>query len=127
MPVGMEHIRSAEMGEFDVNTPYSFGINFTTPITFDINFAEGTLTGTAPLANSPTDNITINTSFGADGVMSGTFSTDKAFRQTGGGVHTINKVNTHVIGLIGTEGLVGIMHGNIIRGTTVAGGFVASP
>ncbi len=99
-----------------------------TPINFDINFAEGTLTGTAPLANSRIgDNITINTTFGADGVMNGTFSTDRVFKKLHGDVHTLAQTNTNVIGLIGTEGLVGIMHGNIIVGSTVTGGFVASP
>ena len=98
-----------------------------TPINFDINFETGNLTGTAPLANSLTDDITIEATFGADGVMSGTFSTDKVFRDDKNEVYTIPQVNTNVIGLIGTEGLVGIMHGNIILGTKVTGGFVASP
>ena len=98
-----------------------------TPINFDINFETGNLTGTAPLANSLTDDITIEATFGADGVMSGTFSTDKVFRDDKNEVYTIPQVNTNVIGLIGEEGLVGIMHGNIILGTKVTGGFVASP
>ena len=98
-----------------------------TPINFDINFETGNLTGTAPLANSLTDDITIEATFGADGVMSGTFSTDKVFRDDKNEVYTIPQVNTNVIGLIGEEGLVGIMHGNIIVGTKVTGGFVASP
>ena len=98
-----------------------------TPINFDINFETGNLTGTAPLANSLTDDITIEATFGADGVMSGTFSTDKVFRDDKNEVYTIPQVNTNVIGLIGEEGLVGIMHGNAILNTKVTGGFVASP
>ncbi len=126
LPVGPGQTTDARWnGMYSLSGNGDFAPN--TPIWFDINFAEGTLTRTAPLANSLTNNITINTTFGADGVMHGTFSTDKVFRKVRGEAYTINQVNTNVIGLIGEEGLVGIMHGNAIVSTTVTGGFVASP
>ena len=100
---------------------YSLGGDLATnaPITFDINFRVSTLTGTAPLTSSSSNNITINTTFGPTGVMHGTFSTDTTT--------PIEAGDTRVMGLIGTEGLVGIMHGQDTAGAVVSGGFVASP
>ena len=100
---------------------YSLGGDLATneTITFDINFRVSTLTGTAPLTSSSSNNITIYTTFGPTGVMHGTFSTDTAT--------AIEAGDTRVIGLIGTEGLVGIMHGQDTAGAVVSGGFVASP
>ncbi len=100
---------------------YSLGGDLATneTITFDINFRVSTLTGTAPLTSSSSNNITINTTFGPTGVMHGTFSTDTAT--------PIEAGDTRVMGLIGTEGLVGIMHGQDTAGAVVSGGFVASP
>ncbi len=87
------------------------------PITFTINFNAGSLTGRAdrPLATGETISILAN--FGANGVMSGSFGT------TSGSIQT---TNTSVIGLIGEEGLVGIMHG-VNGDVALAGGFTASP
>ncbi len=100
---------------------YSLGDDLATneAITFDINFHVSTLTGTAPLTSSSSNNITIYTTFGPTGVMHGTFSTDTTT--------AIEAGDTRVIGLIGTEGLVGIMHGQDTAGAVVSGGFVASP
>ena len=96
------------------------------PIVFSINFETGNLTGTAPVPFNAAKTITIETSFGADGVMSGTFSTDTLNTDTER--HPIETTNTNVIGLIGTEGLVGIMHGHSTGlGIIATGGFVASP
>nr|MCA8834966.1 hypothetical protein [Pseudomonadota bacterium] len=97
---------------------YSLGDDLATneAITFDINFRVSTLTGTAPLTSSSSNNITINTTFGPTGVMHGTFSTDTTT--------PIEAGDTRVMGLIGTEGLVGIMHGQDTAGAVVSGGLM---
>ncbi len=87
------------------------------PITFTINFETGRLTGSADRPLDDGETISILADFGANGVMSGSFGT------TSGSIQT---TNTSVIGLIGEEGLVGIMHG-VNAGVALAGGFTASP
>ncbi len=96
---------------------------FNVPITFNIDFTTGMLDGTADIKvyefDNSTGTITIDGTFGTNGVIDGSFSTTSTT--------PINAVNTDVIGLIGAEGLVGIMHGQNTAGDVFAGGFIALP
>ncbi len=97
----------------------SLGLLIQSPITFEINFATSFLTGSADIPLDAGKTITIAAGFDGTGVINGGFSTDSA--------SPINTGSGTVIGLIGEEGLVGIMHGVNTAGTDFAGGFVASP
>ena len=101
------------------------------PITFIVDFTTGALTGTADIQFDAFDlagkTITIDATFGAEGVLDGTFKTEAGRELVEGDTPLINAVDTDVIGLIGAEGLVGIMHGQNTDGDVFAGGFIALP
>ncbi len=91
------------------------------PISFAINFGTGTMTGTATTRAGVA--LTTNTKFNEYGAIAGTFSV-ATLNDDG----TNNPITGDVMGLIGTQGTVGVFHGTNSKSTDFhAGGFIASP
>ena len=94
-------------------------------ISFAINFGTGKMTGTATTSAGVA--LTTNTDFNEYGAITGTFSV-----ATQDSNNNPNPITGSVMGLIGTQGTVGVFHGtNNAEGNTGAtphaGGFVAAP
>ncbi len=88
-------------------------------ISFAINFRARTMKGTATTVTSGS-NLTIDTSFDQYGAITGGFRVNK---QTSGGAD--DPITGKVVGLIGTQGTVGIFQG-ADNTDSYSGGFVAA-
>ena len=85
-------------------------------IDFMINFQTGKIDATAQLTCC--NDFVLDAVFDKKGVVTGDFnSTETPSRD--------RIINGKVIGLIGEQGLVGVMHGESVTGDPIAGGFIA--
>ncbi len=89
-------------------------------IDFTIDFGARTMVGTANTVTSA--NLTITTSFNEYGAITGGFRVNKL----AGDGRTDDSITGKVVGLIGTQGTVGIFQGED-NATSYAGGFWATP
>ena len=98
----------------------------TMPISFAINFGARTMKGTAATI-TPSVNLTTDTRFTEYGAITGTFRVNRRDSN-----NNQNPITGSVMGLIGTQGTVGVFHGtnNAVGNTSAtshAGGFIATP
>ena len=98
----------------------------TMPISFAINFGERTMKGNAETI-TPSVNLTTDTRFTEYGAITGTFRVNRRDSN-----NNQNPITGSVMGLIGTQGTVGVFHGtnNAVGNTSAtshAGGFIAAP
>ena len=89
-------------------------------ISFAINFRARTMMGTADTVTTG-QNLTITTSFDQYGAITGGFRVNKLAAD-----RTDDSITGNVVGLIGTQGTVGIFQGED-NDDSYAGGFVAAP
>ena len=98
----------------------------TMTINFAINFGERTMKGNAETI-TPSVNLTTDTRFTEYGAITGTFRVNRLDSN-----NNQNPITGSVMGLIGTQGTVGVFHGtnNAVGNTSAtshAGGFIATP